>query len=147
MIMIKEITTFETFTVRHPVLRAGQEIETCYLIGDDLETTVHFGYYFDDELAGVVTLFRQQSDLFPELEVYRIRGMAVLEKFQKKGFGEKLIHYCERFVQNQNVKLLWFNARINAVGFYEKLNYIKVGNVFEIENLGLHFVMFKQLVN
>ena len=145
--MIKKITTLETFIVRHPVLRAGQEIETCYLIGDDLETTVHFGYYFDNKLTGVVTLFRQQSNLFPELKAYRIRGMAVLEKFQKKGFGEKLINHCEKFVQNQNIKLIWFNARINAVGFYEKLNYIKFGNVFEIESIGLHFVMFKQLVD
>ena len=41
---IKEIHFQETFEVRHPVLREGRPIETCFFDGDELETTKHFGF-------------------------------------------------------------------------------------------------------
>ncbi|PRZ25115.1 GNAT family N-acetyltransferase [Flavobacterium granuli] len=72
--------------------------------------------------------------------------MAILENHQKKGFGEALILHCEKDCISKKVLLIWFNARTQAVGFYEKLAYTKKGNPFEIENIGEHLVMFKKLI-
>jgi len=143
MQLIKEIPALETFSVRHPVLRPRKNIETCHFDGDNLESTRHFGLFIDDELAGVASLFKSNSDLFQEKEQFQLRGMAVLEKFQKKGIGESLVKYAEENAKSRSGKLIWFNAREVAVRFYEKMGYQIIGEPFDIGDIGKHFVMYK----
>jgi ribosomal protein S18 acetylase RimI-like enzyme len=71
--------------------------------------------------------------------------MAVLEQHQKKGFGEALLKYCENQIRSNNVKIIWFNARETAIGFYEKAAYQKIGTGFEIADIGTHYVLFKKI--
>jgi GNAT superfamily N-acetyltransferase len=145
MIEIKIIPSKETYLVRQPVLRFGKPIESCFFDGDDLETTVHFGLYYNQHLAGVISIFENKSKHFNEDRQMQIRGMAVLEEHQKKGLGNFLINRAEEYAKSRNVPLLWFNARESAVGFYEKLRYETIGSAFEIKNIGIHYVMFKHL--
>ena len=140
---IREIHASETFSVRHPILRPGKDLKTCHFDGDTLENTRHFGCFIDEELAGVASLFQSNSNLLPEKEQFQLRGMAVLEKFQKKRIGESLVNYAEENAKSRHGKLIWFNARENAVGFYEKLSYMKIGEPFEIATIGKHFVMYR----
>jgi ribosomal protein S18 acetylase RimI-like enzyme len=145
MFEIKEISAFETIIVRHPVLRFGKPIESCRFDGDDLPTTTHFGLFYEDQLSAVISVFQAKNNLFPEVNQFQIRGMAVLEHHQKKGFGEALLKYCENQIRNKSGKIIWFNAREAAVGFYEKSKYQRVGNGFEIADIGIHYVLFKKL--
>jgi GNAT superfamily N-acetyltransferase len=145
--MIREITAFETFLVRHPVLRNGKPIETCHFEDDNSPTTKHFGFFDNDNLVGVISLFQKRNDFFEQKKQFQIRGMAVLENYQKKGFGNKLVRHCENLVIQKKAGLIWFNARIIAVPFYEKLGYQTIGNKFEIGDVGLHFVMHNQFVD
>lgn len=144
MHLIKEIPALETFSVRQPVLRPGKNIETCHFEGDNLETTKHFGYFEEETLAGIASLFKSSSDLFQDKEQFQLRGMAVLSDFQKKGIGEKLVNYAESDSKNRNGKLMWFNAREIAIPFYQKLGYEIIGQPFDIGDIGRHFVMFKK---
>ena len=102
MFEIKEISAFETIIVRHPVLRFGKPIENCRFEGDDLPTTKHFGLFFENQLSGVISVFKTKNILFLEENQFQIRGMAVLEQHQKKGFGEALLKYCEKQIINKN---------------------------------------------
>lgn len=145
MMKIEEITFQETFSVRHPVLRAGKPIESCHFDGDDLVSTKHFGIFIDNTLVGVTSLFMQRHSFFNHEIQMQMRGMAVLNSHQKQGFGEKLLAACENYLRNEKINLLWFNARANAVPFYEKLGYQIIGKSFEIGDIGTHFVMYKQL--
>jgi len=147
MAIIKKISSTETFSVRHPVLRKGKPLESCHFDGDNLETTQHFGLYLDEELVGIISLFKKSNPDFKENNQYQIRGMAVLEDHRKKDFGKALIRYSEEQCKNQNVDLIWFNARIEASGFYEKMGYQKIGVPFEIPDVGEHIVMFKKNKN
>lgn len=147
MVIIKKISSVETFSVRHPVLRKGKPIESCHFEGDDLGTTQHFGLYLEQELVGIISLFKKSNPDFLEKNQYQIRGMAVLENQRKKDFGKALILYSEEKCKNQNVDLIWFNARIEASGFYEKMGYQKKGVPFEIPDVGEHIVMFKKNKN
>ena len=142
---IKKITAFETLIVRHPVLRPGKPIETCHFEGDDLPTTSHFGLYVENQLAAVISAFKVQNKLFSEENQYQIRGMAVLEEFQKKGFGEELLKHCENEIKLKKGNLIWFNARETAVGFYKKSGYEVLGNQFEIPDVGPHYILFKSI--
>jgi ribosomal protein S18 acetylase RimI-like enzyme len=145
MPIIKEITSTETFLVRHPVLRAGKPIESCQFEGDDLPSTKHFGIFTEENLVGVISIFKNNQPLFKNNEAFQIRGMAVLDNFQKKGLGKKLVNYCENYSKKQKNNLIWFNARKMAVGFYEKLGYKIIGEAFEIYDVGTHYMMFKKL--
>ncbi len=147
MVNIKEIATSDTYLVRHPVLRAGKPFESCYFDGDDLEATHHFGLYLNSELVGILSLFEKNNPVFVAQKQYQIRGMAVLQQQQKAGFGKSLINHSEEFAISQNISLIWFNARVEAVGFYEKMGYQKKGVTFEIPNVGPHIVMFKKTKN
>jgi GNAT superfamily N-acetyltransferase len=141
---IKQIEAIETFSVRHPVLRAGKPVESCRFDGDNLESTKHFGLFLENNLIGVISLFENTNSLFTPEKQFQIRGMAVLDNQQKKGFGADLVNYAENYIREQNGKLIWFNARINAVGFYEKLGYKIIGDAFEIGDIGTHYVLFKE---
>jgi GNAT superfamily N-acetyltransferase len=145
MIEIKKITAFETIIVRHPVLRPGRQIESCHFDGDDLLSTSHFGLFLENQLAGVISVFKIQNKLFSEENQYQIRGMAVLSEFQKKGFGEALLEYCENEIRLKSGDLIWFNARETAIGFYEKSGYEILGDPFEIPDVGPHYILFKAI--
>jgi len=90
-------------------------------------------------------LFTKINPIFAEKYQAQIRGMAVLETHQKKGFGEALVKHCETYCNENKVDLIWFNARTAAVGFYQKMNYHPQGDAFEIEDVGEHYLMFKKL--
>lgn len=145
MKLIQKITAKQTYTVRHLVLRQGKPIESCCFEGDDLETTTHFGMIVDKNIVGIVSIFQNKSDIFVAENQYQIRGMAVLNDFQQKGFGRELVLYCENYILTINGNLIWLNARENAVKFYQKLGYTTHGNSFIIDGIGSHYVMYKML--
>jgi len=147
MTIIKKIAATETYSVRLPVLRKGKSIESCQFDGDNLSTTQHYGIYLNHELVGIISLFKKNNPTFSEKNQYQIRGMAVLENQRKKDFGKALIIYSEEECKNQEVDLIWFNARIEAIGFYEKMGYQKKGTPFAIPDVGEHIVMFKKNKN
>lgn len=142
---IKKISSVETYPVRNEVLRKGKPIETCQFKGDDDENTTHFGLSLENKLIGIISIFKENNILFSESNQFQIRGMAVLEAFQGKGFGAELVKEAENHCINLNVDLIWFNAREKAVPFYEKLNYKITGNSFLIPDVGIHFVMYKKI--
>lgn len=145
MYSVKQITSQATFAVRQPVLRPGKPAESCIFEGDDLPTTVHFGIYDGKILAGIVSIFKSNSDLFTQSSQFQLRGMAVLDSYQKKGLGEKLVLAAEEYITTHNGSLIWFNAREVAVGFYKKLGYAIIGDAFPIGDIGPHYVMHKNL--
>ena len=142
---IKKINSIDTYPVRHEVLRKGKPIETCQFKGDDDENTIHFGLYQNERLIGIISMFKEKNDLFSETNQFQIRGMAVLEEFQGKGFGAELVKEAENHCISLNTDLIWFNARENAVPFYKKLDYIIIGDSFLIPDVGIHFAMYKKI--
>lgn len=143
MYSIKKITAPETFPVRHPILRPGKPVESCHFEGDELDTTVHFGIYDDQEIAGCVSIFASASNEFAEESQFQMRGMAVLNNYQKQGLGRQLVEAAEQYVDSVNGPILWFNARESAVGFYKKMGYDTKGAPFDIPGVGMHFIMYK----
>ena len=141
--MIREIKSFETYSVRNEVLRKGKPIETCYFDGDDAETTMHFGLEHHTGIIGVVSVYQIKNKLFDDEIQFQLRGMAILETYQQKGYGALLIERTEKYCFEKKASVIWFNAREKAVPFYKKNGYTIIGDSFEIENVGTHFVMFK----
>ncbi|ALM49676.1 acetyltransferase [Flavobacterium psychrophilum] len=145
MYSIKQIPSSATFAVRLPVLRPGKPVESCVFDGDDLPTTVHFGIFEDENLIGVISVFKANTNLLPQNNQFQIRGMAVLDSHQKIGLGDRLVKAAEDYIISQNADAIWFNAREIAVGFYKKMGYEIIGTPFTIGDIGVHHVMYRLL--
>lgn len=144
MIEIRQISATETLPVRQPVLRAGRPVTDCYFDGDELPKTVHYGIFKENSLVGVATFLENKKDTLSGKQM-QLRGMAVLDIYQGKGFGKLLLKKGEALARERKMDVLWFNARINAAFFYEKQGYVTNGAPFEIPQIGTHYVMFKTL--
>ncbi len=142
---IKSINSKETWPVRHPILRKGRPLEDCRFENDDLKNTFHLGCFYKDNLVGVATFLKNNNPNFTELQ-YQLRGMAVLEDYQKKGVGEMLVNSGESQLKKEGIQLLWFNAREIALSFYKNLNFQILGDPFDIKSIGTHYLMYKKLV-
>ena len=137
-IQLKLICAKDTYMVRHPVLRKGLPIETCSFDRDDDSKTMHLGANVNNKLVGVLTILRNTSDA-------QLRGMAVLPEMQKQGIGHQLILEAERHVKKMGLSLLWMNARLAAIPFYERCGYQKQGHIFNLPYGGDHYKMIKHL--
>lgn len=142
---IRKIDAKATYSVRQMVLRKGKPIETCHFEGDFLIDTFHFGLFIKEEIVGVISLYNNRNKIFDTIHQLQIRGMAVLEEYQNQGLGALLVKHIEKIAKELEKSLLWFNAREKAVSFYNKLGYTTHGDVFEIENVGLHYLMYKEI--
>ena len=144
--IVKKITYLETFPVRSAVLRQGKPIETCFFLGDDAVETTHFGLFINNNLIGVASVFDVKHENFDQNNQYQLRGMAVLDTFQGLGYGNLILEEVCKFIKTKNAALLWFNARKNAVPFYENFGFSVKGTSFEISEIGTHYLMFKNFI-
>lgn len=145
MYSVKQISSQQTYIVRQPVLRPGKPLESCIFDGDDLPQTIHFGVYLNEILLGIVSVFKVSNYNFENPDQYQLRGMAVMPEYQKKGLGDLLLNAAENYIAQQQGGLIWFNAREIAVGFYKKAGYKILGSMFDIPDVGPHYIMFKHI--
>lgn len=144
LVEVKEISTSETYKVRHQVLRQGKPIDSCKFEGDDLGTTFHLGLYYYSELIGVVTYIKNTNELFQSTSQYQLRGMAILQQFQGKKLGNVLLQKGEQLLKAKKCDLVWCNAREIAVNFYSNFGFQISGESFLIPEIGTHFAMYKK---
>lgn len=144
-INIIRISATDTYPVRHAELRKGRPFNSCAFEGDQLESSVHIGAYAQDKLVGVASYMAVPFSGAPDVAAMQLRGMAVLSSYHRQGIGAKMLAFGEQMLLKQEVLILWMNARINALDFYNKLGYSISGDVFNIPEVGAHYKMFKRL--
>lgn len=140
---IIRISPKQALTVRHPVLRAGQNCEAAKLSIDTNEHTAHFGAVIGDKIVAVATIYPENN--LQNCENWRLRGMATLPEFQNNGMGTLLLQSCKTYIISQNGQKLWCNARVKAVKFYQQNGFKIKSDEFDIPNIGAHFKMEKEL--
>jgi GNAT superfamily N-acetyltransferase len=137
---VKIIKPEDTFPVRQEVLRKGIPLPYEFH-GDFDKDTQHFGYFVNENLVSVATIMKSSHSYF-EGNQYQLRGMATLGEFQGKGIGSQLLKEIIQFYTKEKADIIWFNARIKALKFYEHLGFQTIGDPFEINYVGTHYVMF-----
>lgn len=147
---IQFISAEDAIDLRSRILRPGQPLENCHYPGDHSESALHLGICFDVDGKTQVLCngtFLQESHANWPMAVlpYRLRGMATDTPFNGQGLGRALLEFAQTELKKRNCDLLWFNARTSALGFYEKLGFSVVSDIFEIPGAGPHRVMFKWL--
>ena len=94
--------------------------------------------YEDDQMLGCCMLVEEEP------QTVRLRQMAVLNDLQGKGIGKALMQFAENLARDRGYRRITMHARKNALGFYEKMGYKKIGKEFEEITIP-HYVMEKEL--
>src|SRR5271156_1830920 len=92
--MIRFIETGDLLHIRNEVLREGRlTLDECRFSTDNIEGAFHLGYFADDVLICITSLFPQSYRSFTSTG-YQLRGMATLEQYRGKGYGNKLVSFA-----------------------------------------------------
>ncbi|RYY53520.1 MAG: GNAT family N-acetyltransferase [Chitinophagaceae bacterium] len=92
----------------------------------------------EEQILGCCMLVEEYPD------IVRLRQMAVLNDLQGKGVGRALINFAENLARDRGFRAIRMHARINAIGFYEKVGYVVKGDEFTEVTIP-HYLMEKLL--
>ena len=131
----------QEYRLRNEILRIPLNL-VFHLTDEQIEAETrdfHYGMFNDDgemEACVIATPFAPGK--------YQIRQMAVIERRQGTGMGRDLLSKTEQQLKLHGATELMLHARDVAIGFYEKLGYERVGDMF-IEVGIPHLEMRKKL--
>lgn len=142
---VLRISALDTYPIRQTILFSGHSMETCQFKGDDEDQTFHLGAFIDSKLVSVASMYFERHPDIEEPYQYQLQGMATLPDYQCQGLSSALLQVAFPIVKQNFCHLVWCNAREGAIGFYEKVGFETLGDLFEISNLGNHLLMVKYL--
>lgn len=138
----------EVVDLRHAVLRQGLPRAEAIFRGDDQPSSRHYGAFRGGHLLCCATLHASEWDGEP---AFQLRGMATAPEARRTGLGRKVMEWIEADLRaaadaGEPVPLLlWCNARVPAVTFYQAMGWAVVSDQFEIPTAGPHVRMMKRL--
>ena len=147
MLDIREISADDTRPLRQTILRPHQTRADCVYPGDDDTPTFHLGAFDGDLLITIASIYAEREtrfDAFDEELQYRLRGMGTLQAYRGQGIGAAVLQSCIGRCWDAGASLLWCNARASASGYYDKMGFQTIPEIFEIPTIGPHRVMFIQ---
>lgn len=140
---VKQISPRDTYPLRQKILVPGQDFEMCKFEGDEDEQTFHLGAFVEGRLVSVASFFFEKHPDFEGENHFQLRGMATLDEYRQKGFSRELLKVAFPIIKQNFCSLVWCNARVTAMAFYEKVGFVKHGEVFDIPGVGEHILMSK----
>jgi predicted GNAT family N-acyltransferase len=111
---IKNIQASDTWSLRHRVMSPNRPFDSIKLPKDG--DGLHFGLFQDDKLISVISLFVDNK-------IAQFRKFATEISEQGKGYGSILLKHIIEESTKQKVENLWCNARVSALGFYQKFGF------------------------
>ena len=139
MYKIEKVSPDVVRPLRHKVLRPNLHFEASCLPSDNAPNAIHFTLKKDDTILSVASLYSESLETMTNKNTYRLRGMATEPSEQRKGFGTMILRGAMDYLKKEtDVEILWCNARVTAFGFYEKMGFTILGEIFDIPNLGPH---------
>lgn len=131
------LATADTHDLRRRILREGRIDASVTWPGDDDPETTHLGIERHREVIAISTWLPTELRVDGRLRVVQLRGMATEPAFAGTGLGGRLLRAGIARAAEQGAEVVWANARIGAVGFYEHAGFTTVGDVFTIADVGL----------
>src|SRR5690625_4761416 len=142
---IDQINPEDTYEIRYKVLRPNQSIESIKYESDVFRNSFHLGAYVDTKLISVASFLKERHSSFDEINQYRLNGMATLNEYRGKGAGSTLLIEGEKILKKRHARLLWCNAKFPVSNYYTGFGLREHGEVFVIDSIGPHKLMYKKL--
>jgi N-acetylglutamate synthase-like GNAT family acetyltransferase len=147
-ISIRRADLSEIIHLRHVILRAGLPREEAIFGGDELPDSRHYAAAtngHDGSAPVIVACATLHLNTWADAPAWQLRGMATDPSIRKTGVGAALLRFMETDLNEHPVRQLWCNARVPAIGFYRRMGWMVVSDIFEIPTAGPHVRMVKQL--
>jgi predicted GNAT family N-acyltransferase len=144
-VKVLRINSSDTHHIRKLLLRSEYPKKECVFEHDDDDLSFHLGGFQEGKLVSIASFYFERHNHFQPENQFRLRGMATLAEYQKQGMGSALLRTAFPMIKQNQAELLWCNARVAAQPFYQKLGFEIHGEQFEIEGVGTHQLMFKEL--
>jgi predicted GNAT family N-acyltransferase len=136
---VEEVPVDVVLPLRSAVLRDGGPAG---LPGDDDPATVHLAARAPDgRVAGVVRLAPAPCPWRDAGAPWQLRAMATDDAVRGTGAGRALVTAGLALVAARGGDLVWCNARVSAVGFYERMGFTAVTGRFDVDPIGPHVGM------
>lgn len=124
--------------LRYEILRKPLNLQFTQEQLDAESDYYHLAYYFNDNLIACLILVPESGGKM------KMKQVVVDARYQGKGYGAKLVFAAEQLAVAYGYNNIYCHARDTAVPFYLKLNYNKVGEMFEEVTIP-HWEMEKDL--
>jgi GNAT superfamily N-acetyltransferase len=143
-VTLRRAALAEILPLRHRELRPGLPVAAAAFEGDDATATRHFGAFLAETGENVGCLSLMAAPWRGEAAL-QLRGMATRADLARRGIGSALLRFVEADVRaTGGPRLLWCNARLAAVPFYEGLGWTVASPRFDIPSVGPHHVMVRR---
>ncbi|HIP37720.1 MAG TPA: GNAT family N-acetyltransferase [Crocinitomix sp.] len=146
-IIITKIEVEEIKLLRHQILWQHKPTSSqCVIDADFDETTFHIGAKKDKEVVGTSTFIKELNVKINSENQYRLRAMATAETVRGEGIGKQIIEFALQKLKQMKVEILWCDARLKATGFYQKIGFKTLGDIYEVPNVGPHKLMYIEII-
>ena len=142
---LKIVKSEDLLNLRSKILRNNLDPNLCRFPGDTEINSFHIGAFNRNTLVGGVSVMKNECKKKKLPNCFQLRGLFVDKEFQKNGIGKTIVNFVENRLRVSGVNYLWMNARESAVLFYLKLNYTNSKISYLINEIGLHYLMYKKL--
>jgi predicted GNAT family N-acyltransferase len=131
--------------LRSQVLRRGGPPEASVLPLDEDPRSRHLALFVDGEVVAVGSVLPEAPPWSPDRhDAWRVRGMATKEGLRSRGHGEKVLCGLIDYAASVGGRIVWCDARLLAVPFYERQGFGATGEVFVKEGVD-HLAMWREL--
>ena len=125
-VVVRVADAAEVRPLRMSVLRPGQPVVASDY--DELPETRHVAALAGDVVVACASVF--PSPHADAHAAWQLRGMAVAVDRQGTGLGARVLESAIDLARSAGAGVLWANARVSALGFYERLGFGVVGEEF-----------------
>jgi len=142
---VRQVSLAETKAVRLDVLRRGTPVREANYDGDDDPRTVHIGAELNGRVVATSTWLVVPWQGDPAAPAVQLRGMAVVDEMQNTGVGRALIEAGVAHARSLDARFVWAKARDSAIYFYERCDFVVVGEQFMEPTTGMphHLVVLE----
>lgn len=141
-IEIQRVRAEATAALRQQVLRPHQTVEDVARGSDGETDAVYFAAVDQGVVIGTASVRPEAAPWAPDHRPsWRLRGMATAEGWRGNGVGRAILDTVVDHVRREGGGLLWCNARIPAVPFYERAGLVTRGEAWVDPMIGPHVAM------
>jgi ribosomal protein S18 acetylase RimI-like enzyme len=137
-LLVAPVPLERTRALRREILRPQQTL--AQMAEHESQDAFAVGAFADGELIAV-------GFVKPDGEpgAWRIRGMATLPAARGRGAGTAVLDALIAHASAQGASRIWCNARLPARSLYERAGLSVVSELFELPEIGPHYVMERRL--
>ena len=111
------------FSIRLRVFVAEQGVPREIELDNEDTAAIHFLASWDGQAVGTARLVLKN-------ETAKIGRMAVLKRHRNKGIGRGLLKRAVEYCRKHKAKVVFLNAQVPVIGFYEKMGFACAGKSF-----------------